>query len=362
MTGAHPARHWRTLDDGRVQCEVCPRDCRLREGQRGHCFVRRREDDRLVLDSFGHTTGACVDPIEKKPLNHFHPGSAVLSFGTAGCNLACRFCQNWDISKSREVDRLSAEASPEQVARAAASLGARSVAFTYNDPVIFLEQAVATAEACHERGIAAVAVTAAWMHDAARRDLFSVMDAANVDLKAFTEEFYRKTCGGSLQPVLDSLRYLKHETEVWLEITTLLIPGHNDSDAEVERLATWVRDELGPEVPLHFSAFHPDFRMLDLPRTPPATLTRARELARSLGLRHVYTGNVHDQDGDTTRCASCDAALIVRDWYVLLEYRLDARGRCPDCGEPLAGRFGAEAGTFGARRIPVDLGELAPGP
>src|SRR5207344_306232 len=286
----YPARYWHLLGDGRMQCDLCPRDCRLHEGQRGACFVRQRIGDEMVLTTYGRSSGFCIDPIEKKPLNHFYPGSAVLSFGTAGCNLACKFCQNWDISKSRDMDRLMDQASPEAIAEAAARSGCKSVAFTYNDPVIFAEYAMDVADACHERGIQTVAVTAGYMHDLPRRDFYAKMDAANVDLKAFTEEFYFKTTGSHLQPVLDSLVYLKHETSVWFEITTLLIPTKNDSDHEITAMCQWIRTELGIDVPLHFTAFHPDWKMNELPATPASTLTRARNIALNQGLQYVYTG------------------------------------------------------------------------
>ena len=279
-----PTKHWHLLPDGRIQCDVCPRACRLREGQRGLCFVRGRFDDQIVLTSYGQSSGFCVDPIEKKPLNHFLPGSAVLSFGTAGCNLACKFCQNWDISKSREIDTLGERATPQALARVADELGCRSVAFTYNDPTIFWEYAADVADACHERGLKAVSVTAGYMCPAARADFYRHIDAANVDLKAFTEEFYRKVCVGHLDDVLDTLVYLRHRTEVWVEITTLLIPGLNDSDTEIAAECAWIREHLGSDVPLHFTAFHPDYKMLDRPPTPPATLTRARRIAIERGL------------------------------------------------------------------------------
>jgi pyruvate formate lyase activating enzyme len=353
----YPARWWHAAADGRLQCDLCPRDCRLHDGQRGACFVRKREGDRLILTTYGRSSGFCVDPIEKKPLAHFYPGTSVLSFGTAGCNLACKFCQNSDISKSRDMDRLMDQASSAEIAQAAARFGCRSVAFTYNDPVIFAEYALDVAADCHALGIKTVAVTAGYIHDAPRREFFAAMDAANVDLKAFTEDFYFKLTGSHLQPVLDTLVYLARETQVWLEITTLVIPGRNDSDAEIIALAQWVRDELGPQVPLHFSAFHPDFRLLDVPATPPATLIRARRLALDAGLQHVYVGNVHDREGDTTWCANCRAPLIVRDWYQIEDYRLEADGACPQCRAPLAGRFEAfeKAAQFGRRRVPVVL-------
>jgi pyruvate formate lyase activating enzyme len=345
----HPARWWHLLPDGRMQCDLCPRDCRLHEGQRGACFVRQRVGGDMVLTTYGRSSGFCIDPIEKKPLNHFYPGSSVLSFGTAGCNLACKFCQNWDISKSREMDTLMDAASPEAIARIAVERGCRSVAFTYNDPVIFAEYAMDTADACRALGIRSVAVTAGYMHDAPRREFYAKMDAANVDLKAFTDAFYVKQTGAHLQPVLDTLVYLKRETDVWFEITTLLIPGLNDSSAEIEAMAKWIARELGRDVPLHFTAFHPDYKLTALPPTPASTLRRAREIAQAEGIRHVYTGNVHDTDGGTTRCPGCGQALIVRDWHDLLSYRLTPDGHCDACGTAIAGRFEAYRGQFGRR-------------
>ncbi len=353
------ARWWHRLEDGRIQCDLCPRDCRLHEGQRGLCFVRQRLGDAMVLTTYGRSSGFCIDPIEKKPLNHFLPGSSVLSFGTAGCNLACKFCQNWDISKSREMDRLADAASPERIAQAARARGAASVAFTYNDPVIFAEYAMDCADACHALGIHSVAVTAGYMHAAPRRDFYARMDAANVDLKGFSERFYFQQTGAHLAPVLDTLCYLRHETDCWLEITTLLIPGHNDADAELDAMTQWIVRELGRQVPLHFTAFHPDYKMLDVPPTPPATLRRARAIALGNGLQHVYTGNVHDVEGGSTSCPGCHAVLVRRDWYEVLAFRIEVdesgHGRCPDCGTAIPGRFGAFAAGFGRRRIPVRL-------
>ena len=351
-------RYWHPLDDGRIQCDVCPRNCRLHEGQRGMCFVRARQDDQVVLTSYGRSSGFCVDPIEKKPLNHFLPGSPVLSFGTAGCNLACRFCQNWDMSKSREMDTLMDAASPEGLAEAAERLGCRSVAFTYNDPVIFMEYAIDTAQACHERGIKSVAVTAGYICEEPRREFYRHMDAANVDLKAFTEGFYRNICAGHLQDVLDTLVYLKHATDVWFEITTLLIPGENDSAAEIEQECQWVVDHLGIDVPIHFTAFHPDWKMIDKPPTPASTLRRARRIAVEHGIRYAYVGNVHDPDGDSTYCHGCGETLIGRDWYELLSWNLTDDGRCGACGERCAGVFEGPPGDWGAKRQPVSLRSL----
>ncbi|MBN8771076.1 MAG: AmmeMemoRadiSam system radical SAM enzyme [Thiobacillus sp.] len=350
-----PARWWHTLPDGRIQCDLCPRDCKLHEGQRGLCFVRKMEGGRMVLTTYGRSSGFCVDPIEKKPLNHFYPGSSVFSFGTAGCNLACKFCQNWDISKSRETDTLMDQAAPDEIAIAAERAGCRSVAFTYNDPVIFAEYAMDVADACHARGLKTVAVTAGYIHDEPRRAFYAKMDAANVDLKAFTDDFYVKLTGAHLQPVLDTLVYLKRETDVWFEITTLLIPGHNDSDAELEAMSQWILRELGPEVPLHFSAFHPDWKMQDVPPTPASTLSRARDIALKAGLHYVYTGNVHDTTGGTTACPACHEALIVRDWYRIEHYSVTPDGHCPHCGHAIAGRFGTFSHPFGNRRIPISM-------
>jgi len=354
----HPGRWWHRLDDGRIQCDLCPRECRLHEGQRGACFVRARVNDAMVLTTYGRSSGFCVDPIEKKPLNHFLPGSAILSFGTAGCNLACKFCQNWDISKSRDMDRLMDSASPKAIALAAKESGCRSVAFTYNDPVIFAEYAMDAADACREAGILTVAVTAGYISPEPRREFYAKMDAANVDLKGFSDEFYVKLTGAHLTPVLDTLAYIQHETKTWQEITTLLIPGRNDSDAELRAEAKWIYRELGPDVPLHFTAFHPDFKMTDLPATPAATLTRARRIAMDEGLRYVYTGNVHDTEGGTTFCPSCSSALIVRDWHRIEDYRITADGKCPDCGTAIAGRFEAfdKRRQFGRKRIAVRIG------
>jgi pyruvate formate lyase activating enzyme len=355
-----PTQYWHRIDDERIQCDLCPRFCKLREGQRGLCFVRARLDDQIVLTTWGRSSGFCVDPIEKKPLNHFLPGTPVLSFGTAGCNLACKFCQNWDISKSREIDTLADQATPEVIARAAERLGCRSVAFTYNDPVIFHEYAIDVAQACREHGVKTVAVTAGEVCPAPRAEFYRHMDAANVDLKGFTERFYRNVCGGELGPVLDTLRYLKHETDVWLEITTLLIPGENDSDTELDQMTRWVAAELGPDVPIHFTAFHPDYKMLGTPSTPPATLTRARRIALANGLRYAYTGNVHDSEGGGTYCHGCGEQVIGRDWYVLSGWKLTGEGACTYCGTPCAGRFDGPPGRWGARRLPVRLRDFVP--
>jgi pyruvate formate lyase activating enzyme len=348
-------RHWHRLADGRIQCDVCPRFCKLNERQRGLCFVRGRQGDQIVLTTYGRSSGFCVDPIEKKPLNHFLPGTRVLSFGTAGCNLTCKFCQNWDVSKARAMDRLQDEASPEDIVRAVLATGSRSIAYTYNDPVIFLEYAVDVAKVARKHGIKNVAVTAGYISQGSREELFRWMDAANVDLKAFTEEFYRRLCTGHLDAVLETLEYLKRETKVWFEITTLLIPGHNDSAEEIRKLSEWVMDRLSPVVPLHFTAFHPDYKMLEVPRTPARTLTLARDIARETGLHYVYTGNVHDEARGSTYCPCCGSRVIGRDWYEITAWRLTADGCCSTCGSSIAGLFEASPGGWGQRRMPARI-------
>ncbi len=352
---AFPGRYWHGLDDGRVQCDLCPRFCKLHDGQRGLCFVRACSGGEIVLTTYGRSSGFCIDPIEKKPLGHFLPGTPVLSFGTAGCNLTCKFCQNWDISKSRQFDKLQDLASPEMIAEAALKSGSRSVAYTYNDPIIFHEYAVDVAIACHARGIKNVAVSAGYVCPEPRAEFYAHMDAANIDLKCFTEDFYKRLCSGSLAPVLETLKYLKHETAVWFEITTLLIPGENDSEAELEEMTQWVVEHLGPDVPMHFSAFHPDWKMLETPATPFATLSMARKIALKNGVRYAYTGNVHDFEGESTYCHSCGETLIGRDWYQLSTWNLSGDGHCQKCGTACAGVFDGAPGTWGPKRQRVVL-------
>ena len=355
MTPASPTSYWHALPDGEIQCDLCPRFCQLKEGQRGLCFVRGRKDDKIELLSYGKSSGFCIDPIEKKPLHHFYPGTPVLSFGTAGCNLACKFCQNWDISKSREVETSNVDASPEKIAQTAKEYECRSVAFTYNDPVIFHEYAIDVAKACRKINIHSVAVSAGYVCEKPRQEFYDVMDAANIDLKAFTDSFYQKICAGHLQPVLDTLLYIKKETNVWLEITTLLIPGENDSLEEIDAMTTWIYKNLGPDVPLHFSAFHPDWKMQEKKNTPLSTLTRSRERALKNGLHHVYTGNVHDEVGDSTYCSACHEKIIGRDWYELIHWALNEKACCQYCEAPLVGKFDLRPGDWGNERVPVSL-------
>jgi pyruvate formate lyase activating enzyme len=325
--------------DGRVRCRVCPHECVLAEGAAGLCGVRRNQGGTVVSAVYGRCAGLAVDPVEKKPLYHFLPGSNALSFGTAGCNLFCRFCQNPSLSRAREPGPFVVETGPEEIAAMVRRYGCRSVAFTYNEPVVFLEYAVDTARACRARGLKTLAVTAGYVQGEARADFFEAMDAANVDLKAFTESFYRDLCGAKLAPVLDTLRYLRHQTSVWLELTTLLIPGRNDSDDELHALTRWVADELGPEVPLHFSAFHPVPGFDEIPSTSLETLHRARGIAQESGLRFVYLGNIRDPDGGITRCGGCGAELLSRAGYRTAFFQLNEHGVCRRCGTRLPGVF-----------------------
>ncbi len=350
-----PGKHWHALEDGRIQCDLCPRFCKLRNGQRGLCFVRACQNDGIVLTTYGRSSGFCIDPIEKKPLSHFLPGTSVLSFGTAGCNLTCKFCQNWDISKSREWDTLTDQASPETIANAAEKNECRSVAFTYNDPVIFHEYAIDVAQACREKGIRSVAVSAGYVSQAPRAEFYNHVDAVNIDLKAFTERFYRDLCTSRLEAVKETLAYIKHETDVWLEITTLLIPGENDDEGELRRLCNWVFDALGPDVPIHFSAFHPEYKMMDKPKTPPETLFRARRIAFECGLHYAYVGNIHDVGRDSTYCHVCNSRLIGRDWYALKSWSLNGQGQCLTCGATCAGVFDTKPGTWGRQRKSVKI-------
>jgi len=350
-----PTHYWHKLDDGRVTCDICPKHCSLREGKRGACFVRIHHQGEIVLTSYGRSSGFCIDPVEKKPLNHFYPGSSVMSFGTAGCNLSCQFCQNWDISKSRETDTLCDSASPEQLTIAALKHGCKSLAFTYNDPVIFMEYAIDIAICAKEAGLKSIAVSAGYICDEPRIEFFNHINAANIDLKGFTQDFYHKICHGHLQPVLDTLCYLHSETDTWFEISNLLIPGENDSDKELNEMCQWLAENLGQNIPLHFSAFHPDFKMLNKEVTPLTTLLRARKIALSYGLNYVYCGNVFDTDSDSTYCSHCKKRLIERNWYQLGQYNLDHEGHCNYCGTKLQGHFSHNRQDFGRRRIPVRI-------
>ncbi|MCC6123642.1 MAG: AmmeMemoRadiSam system radical SAM enzyme [Pirellulales bacterium] len=350
-----PAGWWHDAEDGaRIVCDLCPRGCVLRPGDRGFCFVRANLDGRMISTTYGRSTGFCVDPIEKKPLHQFYPGTAVLSFGTPGCNLGCNFCQNWSTTRSRNLEAACERASPGKIAATAKQFGCRSVAFTYNDPIIWAEYAIDTAKACRALGVKTVAVTSGYISALARPAFYEQIDAANVDLKGFSDDFYRQYCGGRLQPVLDTLRWLAKESRAWLEITNLLIPQANDSPREIEAMCRWIAAELGPDVPLHFSAFHPDFKLTDRGPTPTSTLRFAADLARDAGLRYVYTGNVIDREHEHTYCPGCKRRVIEREGYELGEFRI-AAGRCDFCNTPIAGRFDAEPGRWGSRRMPIRI-------
>lgn len=349
---SYRARWWHRQEDGRIQCDLCPRQCTLQPGQKGFCFVREADQEGMILSTYGRSSGFCIDPIEKKPLNHFLPGTSILSFGTAGCNLACKFCQNWDISKVKTQDRLNQNASPKQIAEATKKTSAKSIAFTYNDPIIFAEYAIDTAIEAHKVGLKTVAVSAGYISTSAREEFFSHMDAANIDLKGFTKEFYNKFSQVELQPILNNLEWLAKTKKTWFEITTLLIPGANDSVKEIDEMTKWLRDHVGVDVPLHFSAFHPDFKMKEYPHTPPETLVRSREIAMKNGLRYVYTGNVHDKTGGSTWCHGCGKLLIERDWYELGEYHIHD-GKCEYCQTPIPGHFENSVGHWGSRRQSV---------
>ncbi len=358
--GASEAGWWHDSDDGEsIVCDLCPRGCRIGLDKRGFCFVRKNVDGQLVSTTYGRSTGFCVDPIEKKPLNQFYPGTSVLSFGTAGCNLACKFCQNWTSSRSRSVDASCDDAQPEAIAAAAENLQCRSVAFTYNDPIIWAEYAIDTARACRRRGVKTVAVTNGYIAAEARRSFFSVMDAANVDLKSFREDFYNDLTGGRLDPVKETLQWLAGETDVWLEITNLIVPGANDSPDELREMCDWIVDSLGPDVPLHFSAFHPDFKLTDRDPTPPETLLLAHNLAVEAGLRYVYTGNIHDPRRQSTLCPACQGVVIERNGYLLGKYSLDGNV-CRHCKAQIAGRFDARPGNWGTKRMPVRISDQIP--
>ncbi|MDD3374677.1 MAG: AmmeMemoRadiSam system radical SAM enzyme [Candidatus Omnitrophica bacterium] len=352
----HTAQWWKKLEGNSVQCYLCPRLCVIPEGSRGFCFVRQNIAGELILTTYGRSSGFCIDPIEKKPLYHFYPGTSVLSFGTAGCNMGCKFCQNWDISKSKEFDRLSEKATPKTIADTAKKVGAKSVAFTYNDPVIFAEYAIDTAKECHLNNIKTISVTAGYISKEAREEFFENMDAANVDLKSISESFYRRLALAQLKPVLDALIFIKERTNTWLEVTNLIIPGENDSDDDLNKICTWIVENLGKEVPVHFSAFHPSFQMMNYSPTPKQTLLRARQIALSKGLQYVYTGNIDDDEGSITHCAVCHQKLIERSWYEVKEYHL-INNRCDNCHTSCAGFFDEKPGSWGSRCVSVKLGD-----
>jgi len=335
----HLAQWWQPQNNGRVLCTLCPRHCKIGEGQAGFCYIRKNIDGELFSLGYGRPTAVAVDPIEKKPLNHFLPGTQILSIGTAGCNLGCKFCQNWSISKAKMDERNADEASPVDIIEAAESKRIPSIAFTYNDPIIFGEYVIDTSRLAREHNIRSVMVTNGYIGKEARPEVFQYIDAANVDLKAFSEKFYRELTFAHIQPVLDTLIWLKQETDIWLELTTLLIPGKNDTDEEIKSMCDWILNNLGDSVPLHFSAFHPAFRMKDIPATPVQTVLHARELALSAGLKYCYVGNVHQPEAQSTFCHNCQKTLIERNWHQIHFLKIQ-NGKCLNCGQEIEGHWG----------------------
>ncbi|MHB8411559.1 MAG: AmmeMemoRadiSam system radical SAM enzyme [Candidatus Acidiferrales bacterium] len=333
----HEARWWDADASGKLHCYLCPRHCHIGDGQAGFCFIRVNQGGKLYSLGYASPAAIQIDPIEKKPLNHFLPGTKILSMGTAGCNMGCFFCQNWDISKSRSDQVHSTHLEPEQVVELAIHHGCPAIAFTYNEPTIWAEYVIDICAAAHKRGLKTVMVTNGYITREAFHDVYDHIDAANVDLKAFTENFYGKVTLTHLEPVLETLLRLKNETDVWFELTNLMIPTLNDDEAETRKLAEWVLQHLGPDVPLHFTAFHPDFKLRDKPRTPPETLHRAREIAREVGLHYVYKGNIYG-DGAHTYCPECGDLLVKRSWHDVLQNYIVA-GTCPQCGHRIPGNW-----------------------
>lgn len=338
MLASKEALWWKPVENDKIICTLCPRYCKIGDGQPGFCYIRQNQNGKLITLGYGRPTGFAIDPVEKKPLNHFYPGTDILSFGTAGCNLGCKFCQNWSISKAKLDDLNALAVSPEDVVRLAKKHSVPSIAFTYNDPTIFGEYVIDISKIARAEGIKSVMVTAGYIDKEARKDVYKYIDAANVDLKAFTERFYHKVTFSHLDDVLDTLLWLKNETNIWFEITTLLIPDENDSEEEIKNECNWILTHLGDSIPLHFTAFHPDFKMLDKSGTPVTTLIRARSIAQSMGIKFCYIGNVHNAEGQITYCPSCKTKLVERDWQSVLSNRI-VNGRCYRCSLNIPGCF-----------------------
>ncbi|MCS7053381.1 MAG: AmmeMemoRadiSam system radical SAM enzyme [Ignavibacterium sp.] len=332
------AKWWYTNSNGRIVCTLCPRYCELSDGQSGFCYIRQNIGGKLYNTGYGRPTGFAIDPIEKKPLNHFLPGTQILSFGTAGCNLGCKFCQNWSISKAKLDETYSLNASPEDVVHLAKKYRTPSIAYTYNDPTIFGEYVIDISKLAREEGIKSVMVTAGYIDKEARKEVYKYIDAANVDLKGFTERFYFKNTLSHLDPVLDTIIWLKKETEVWIELTTLLIPEENDDDEQIKNECDWIIENLGDTVPLHFTAFHPDFKMMNKERTPHSTLLKAKQIAEEIGLKYVYIGNVFDSKNQSTYCINCGSLLIERNWHSVKFHKFE-NGKCKKCNFEIPGVF-----------------------
>lgn len=329
---------WKKTDREKILCTLCPRYCEIGIGQPGFCYIRQNIDGKLYTLGYGKPTGFAIDPIEKKPLNHFLPGTKILSFGTAGCNLGCKFCQNWSISKAQLDEINSLTASPDDVVQLAKQYSTPSIAFTYNDPTIFGEYVVDISKIAREEKIKSVMVTAGYIDKDARKDVYRFIDAANVDLKGFTERFYFKNTFSHLNDVLDTLVWIKNETEVWIELTTLLIPDENDSVEEIKNECDWILENLGENVPLHFTAFHPDFKMRNKIATPHLTLLRAKNIAEQVGIKYCYVGNVHDSKNQSTYCSKCNSLLIERDWHQIKFHNIK-NNSCTSCGHKVPGIF-----------------------
>ena len=327
------------LKDDKIQCTVCPRECVLSAGQEGFCHVRKNSEGKITLASYGYNTGLAIDPVEKKPLYQFYPASPVLSFGTLGCNMGCLFCQNWQTTKTKADIRLLNKTSPDEIVRIAKNYNCKSVAFTYNDPIIFFEYAIDTAKLCREEGIKTIAVTSGFMNPEPAKEFFKYMDGANIDLKGFSEQFYKKNCLAHIEPVLNTIKYAVNETDCWVELTTMLIEGENDSDEMIKHECEWILTNLGDCVPLHFSAFFPRYKFSGRKHTELSTLLRAYSIAKEAGLKYVYTGNLTNTETSATYCKSCNRPVIVRNGYELIEYNLSEEGKCIFCNTVCDGRY-----------------------
>ncbi len=329
------AMFYRKLDGKRVQCLLCPNRCILSPGQIGICRARKNIKGKLYSLVYGKIAAAHLDPIEKKPLYHFLPQSKAFSIATTGCNLRCKFCQNWEIAQVFPWEVETIEMSPEEVVQEAIERGAEVIAFTYTEPVVFYEYMLDIAKLAKEKGLKTVMITAGYINEEPLRELLKYLDAVKVDFKGFNDEFYQKMTIGHVEPVLRTMKIVKEEG-VWLEIVNLVIPGENDSEKDIKNLILWVKNNLGEEVPLHFTRFHPDYKLLNLPPTPIETLKKARKMAQALGLKYVYTGNIYDPEGSTTFCPDSHQPAVVREGFFVKEYNLDEEGRCPT-GEKIPG-------------------------
>ncbi len=332
-------KYQNTLKDERIQCLICPRKCILSKGQEGFCHIRKNTDGKIELSSYGFNTGLAIDPIEKKPVYQFYPQTPILSFGTLGCNMGCLFCQNWQTTKNKADCKNLNKTSPEEIVQIAKKYNCKSVAFTYNDPIIFFEYAIDTAKICRQEGIKTVAVTSGFINPEPAKEFFKYMDATNIDLKGFSEEFYKRNCLAHLKPVLDTIKYVSNETDCWVELTTMLIESENDSNDMIKEECDWILNNLGDCVPLHFSAFFPRYKFSNRKQTDFSTLLRAYSIAKNAGLKYVYTGNITNIETSSTYCKNCSTPVILRNGYELIEYNLNENGSCKFCGTKCDGRY-----------------------